>query len=272
MKKILNFDKEINFPTMIGEITAISLDHSLKFTSSTDIEGSFFIKGKYKMTEATHIEESFDYNIPVDIVLTEKLEQDTCKVEIEDFQYDIISDDTLRCTIDVLVQGVEEIILEEKEDPLIPELPKNAIEEVIIETEELVRECDQEKTHDQTIDHDIGVILKKEQEDQLKKDHKLLKEHKKALEKKEEPNVLEEFFPKEEDKHEHIESIFSAFKDTEETFKSYSVYILRRNDTLDKIYDLYDVTYEELSEYNDLDHISVGMKIIIPTQKAMKHE
>ena len=31
MKKIISFEKDITFPSMIGEITSISLDHSLKF-------------------------------------------------------------------------------------------------------------------------------------------------------------------------------------------------------------------------------------------------
>lgn len=251
MKKIINFDKEINFPTMIGEITAISLDHTLKFTSSTDIEGSFLIKGSYKMTEATHLEEEFDYNIPVDIVLTETLERDTCKVEIEDFQYDITSDDTLSCKIDVLITGVEEIILESEE--IAPE-----IEEVDIKIEELVRECDQQE--------EITKEIKKEQEEKIKKDSDELKIQKKEMKKK------EEIIPKEKEETENIGSIFSSFKDDDETFKSYTVYILRRNDTLEKIYDLYNVDYEDLSEYNDLENIGIGTKIIIPTQKPQKNE
>jgi len=268
MKKILNFDKEINFPTMIGEITSIALDHSLKFTSSSDIEGSFFIKGTYKMTEASHLEEEFDYNIPVDITLTENLDFPTCKVEIEDFYYEIINDDTLKCSIDVLVEGLEEIILDEKEEILeVLETPVETKKVEVEEIETLTRECDDDIIPEE--EKEIPI-----REEDLSKGIQIEKDILQSIEyeKPREEMPEEELLPKDEKKTENIETIFSAFKDTEETFKSYSVYILRKNDTLEKIYSLYNVTQEELCNYNNLDDISIGMKIIIPNQKEMAME
>jgi LysM repeat protein len=231
MKKVINFDKEINFPTMIGEITSISLNPSLEFISDSDIEGNFTIKSTYKMTEASHLEEDFECNIPVSITLSENLDRETCKIEIEDFYYEIINDDTLRCEIDVLVEGIEKIDVIEVEE--IKE--ETAEEEVVVEEETSLRECD-------------------------------------ADEKCEEETYTEETIEIEEDINENIETIFSAFRDTEETFATYSVYIMRKNDTLDKIFDLYNITKEELANYNDLEKIEIGTKIIIPTGKVKTSE
>ena len=64
-----------------------------------------------------------------------------------------------------------------------------------------------------------------------------------------------------------MNSIFSAFANTEETYTTYSVYLLRENDSIENIIENYGVTREELSYYNDLDNLSVGSKIIIPTVK-----
>ena len=60
--------------------------------------------------------------------------------------------------------------------------------------------------------------------------------------------------------------MFSSFKDSDESFATYSVYIVRENDTIDTIMNKYQVHREELEDYNDLDNLIVGTKIIIPTQ------
>ena len=109
MKKIISFEKNLDFNSMIGEVSAISLDHTLKFTSDNSIEGEFIISGKYKLTEASILEEDFNYNLPVDILLNEKLELETAKIDIDDFYYEIENDSTIVCHIDVKVEGVEKI-------------------------------------------------------------------------------------------------------------------------------------------------------------------
>ena len=62
-----------------------------------------------------------------------------------------------------------------------------------------------------------------------------------------------------------MNSIFESFANTEETYSTYSVYILRENETLDEVINKYKTTREELSEYNDLDNLRVGSKLIIPS-------
>lgn len=109
MKKKVSFTKDLEFPTMIGEITEITLEDNLKFINPNNVEGSFFVSGKYKMTEASRLEEDFSFNLPIEIEILENCELDTCKVSIADFNYEIVDDDILRSNIDVLVEGMEKV-------------------------------------------------------------------------------------------------------------------------------------------------------------------
>ena len=74
MKKNISFEKTIEFPTMIGEISAISLEKELQFVDESTIEGYFLLTGKYKITEASRIDEDFNYKIPAEIHFTETLD------------------------------------------------------------------------------------------------------------------------------------------------------------------------------------------------------
>ena len=137
MKQIISFEKEITFKTMIGEITSISLEHTLAFQTSSTISGDMIVSGTYKMTEASTLEDDFQYAIPVDIMLTKELEEDNRSITIHNFTYDIRNEDTLHLYIDVLVKGREIIELEEelREEPKIDE---NITSEVQEESKEIL--------------------------------------------------------------------------------------------------------------------------------------
>ena len=113
MKKKVSFEKKIDFPTMIGEISAISLEQDLRFTDESNIEGYFLVAGKYKQTEASRLEEDFSYKIPTEIALTEKMDLNTSNIEITDFSYEVENDDSIVCHIELLIEGLE--LVEEEE-------------------------------------------------------------------------------------------------------------------------------------------------------------
>lgn len=50
----------------------------------------------------------------------------------------------------------------------------------------------------------------------------------------------------------------------DDTYRSYTVYIVREGDTLEQIINKYETTKEILLDYNDLSEIKIGDKIIIP--------
>ena len=53
--------------------------------------------------------------------------------------------------------------------------------------------------------------------------------------------------------------------DSGETYSTYHVYIVKEDDTIDKIMTKYNVSKDDLADYNDLSDIKPGDKIIIPT-------
>ena len=219
MKKIISFEKKLEFPSMVGEITSIALEHTLEFKSPTLIEGAFLITGTYKLTEASCIEDNFNFKVPTEIMLTENIDITTGKITVDDFFYEIENDENLVCHIDVLVEGLEEIFIEEQ--------PLQEVERQIEE----IRECDGDENKEIEIPH-------KEQREDVKEEIEEL--------------VLEE------------QSLFSNLKDDEDTFTTYSIYIIRQDETIQTVLEKYKITKEELEEYNDLSNITEGSKVIIP--------
>ena len=56
--------------------------------------------------------------------------------------------------------------------------------------------------------------------------------------------------------------------DSSDNYVNYRVYIVRENDNVDSIVSKYGVTKELLSEYNDLNSLKLGDKVIIPYVKG----
>lgn len=113
MKRNIEIKKKIEFSSMIGEIVNISLENHLTFTGSDCIEGNLVVIGKYKKTKASQLEEDFKYSIPVEITLTDEIDKDSGSVEIKDFYYDLEDDNTLLCSIELIINGIE--LLKERE-------------------------------------------------------------------------------------------------------------------------------------------------------------
>ena len=61
-----------------------------------------------------------------------------------------------------------------------------------------------------------------------------------------------------------VSSLFENINESEETYATYTVYILREEETVTSLIGKYKTTKEELESYNDLSNLSVGSKIIIP--------
>ena len=270
MKKIISFEKELDFPSMIGEITSISLDQQIEFNNSSSATGKFIISGTYKMTEASTLVENFNYEIPVEIELTERLDLSSVKTSINDFNYEIINDDVLKCNIDLLLEGVEEIVLDD-------EIPLETLTEKIKDTKDLLdkdltRECDGDLKNDSdkvieekneiieeavTVKNNDKNLTEEILENEISMPEAETNENLNIIEKKESDDM-------EDNKTNNISSLFQVFENSEETFTTYSVYIIRKEDSIEKILDTYNVTKEELSEYNDLNNLEIGSKIIIP--------
>lgn len=281
MKKIITFEKKLEFPSMIAEVTSISLDQHLKFRDSSNIDGLLIVKGTYKRTEATRLEEDFNFELPTEILLTEKIDLDSSKIDIDDFFYEIENDDTIICHIDILVEGIEIVDVEEKEEEnIVLDNHERQIDE--ISKEQQLRECDGDLTYESKEDNqeikEEQTEIKKEQDKQNAENEKYEQEENKIInnqeiEQREKEDIMTEKEQitniediKETEENIEVGSLFTSLKDSEETFSTYSVYIVREEETIEKIMEKYKITKEALESYNDLSNIVKGSKLIIPYQ------
>ena len=60
-------------------------------------------------------------------------------------------------------------------------------------------------------------------------------------------------------------SLFANFNTSMETYSTYSVYVMNDNDSIDAIMEKYKVSRKDLEEYNNLNDLKNGSKIIIPS-------
>ena len=272
MREIVSFSKEIEFKTMVHVITGISLEHNLKLTDDTSIQGDFIVSGTYKMTGASQIEEDFNYKIPVDIAIDDKYDTASLSMDIYDFTYEVINEEVLKLFIELSLDNLEvaevESIIEDNDsfaefdDLALVEEPLNYDAEKNLNREEVI---------EKDFDEEINVIDEKEEFTPKVEDlFKEIETYKDVLiPVVKEEVTLEEEQGKEENSDESVnisaDSIFMAFSDTKETYSTYSVYVVQDGDNVEEILNKYKVTREKLEEYNDLSAVVKGGKLIIPS-------
>ena len=226
------------FPTMIGAISAISLEQNLYFLDECNIRGEFLLNGKYKLTEASRLEEEFHYKIPIEIVLRESIDLSTTNIDITDFTYEI-EKDFMICHIEISIEGEE-------------------VNGSTLEKKLENRECDDEiKQFDEI---EIPSIEKKEEEIP----------NKLSNEDVEEDSLKEEYIGEDisisekKEIDEENNSLFVHLKDDDDSYGTFIVYIVRKNETINSIIEKYHTTKEELEKYNDISNVDIGTKLIIP--------
>ena len=245
MKKIIPFEKELMFKTKVCEITAISIEHNYKMEDDDLISGNFLISGEYKMTEGSINREKFEYTIPFDIALDSRYDTNNIVVDIDDFNYSIINNDILKVRIVLYIDGY--LIKNNENNQLELKNNNNEIKEESINLEKEVEEPQIEKS----VNYD-----RKEEKELSKED--VQPEIELNIEN---INVNNNSV---EDDSKYESSLFNNLE-SGETYSTYHVYIVKEEDTIDKIMEKYSVSKEDLSNYNDLNDIKPGDKVIIPT-------
>ena len=229
MKQIIPFKKELPFKTKVSEITSISLERELEVLDDGIVSGVFHITGDYKMNEGSINREKYSFDLPFDITLDPRYDINTVNADIEDFYYDVINEDTLKVNIDLFIEA-----------EYLPEEPK-VVEEVDV-------------TEEETDDMRTNV---EEKEDIVEEDTK------EDIPKVEEVKVTE---VNDEDRDDTVDigkDLFSNLDNTE-TYTTYYVYIVKEDDTVEKILTKYDINKEDFENYNDINNIKAGDKVIIP--------
>lgn len=242
MKKIIPFEKELVFKTKVCEITAISIEHNYKMEDDDLITGKFIISGEYKMTEGSINREKFEYAIPFDIALDSRYDTNNMVVDIDDFNYSVINNDILKVKITLYIEGD---LVKTEEVPL-KEVKENVKEVIKEEEPEIVN----------------SIIYNKKEEKELKEEERESVEEEKEVELNvENVNINNNV----NDSVSELKNSLFDNLDSGETYSTYHVYIVKEDDTIDKIMTKYNVSKDDLADYNDLSDIKPGDKIIIPT-------
>lgn len=171
------------------------------------------------------ITNDFSYELPVLISVDTKYDTKDATIDVDDFYYEIINDKVLRVKIDLLLDNL-----------LYQDIP------VISDERDMNIESDKGKSLD------INFDLEKK-EDELKIDSNLSGEI------------------KDEQKVSMNNDVTSILPETvdEKEYSIYRVYTVNENDTLESILDKYKVTREDIEQYNDLQNVKKGTKLIIPS-------
>ena len=227
MKQTIPFKKDITFKTKIGELTAISLDNDLTLKGEDLIVGNFYISGNYKMLEGSISEEEYSYKIPCEIAISDEYDTYNATIDIDDFYYEIINDEILRVNITVILDN-----LEKKEEFLKKEARSEEIEVLTDESKE--------ETEKKVFEDEINLSIDNEFKEEI-------------LEKPNNDRVMSFYETKEK------------VKKQTDTFLTYKVYIFKEADTIESILEKYNITKEDLSDYNNLEEIKAGSKLVIPS-------
>lgn len=225
MKQIIPFQKELIFKTKVCEVTSISLEHSIKKQTSDSIIGVFLVSGDYKMTEGSINREKFSFDIPFEISLEKKYIDNSVKMDIDNFYYEIINSEILKVNIDAYVIGDE-----------------------IINNEKSVISKDQFDNFS-SIDVTDGVRSEKDNDEAFSESSIKYEDTLKIDELNDLPNNI---------------NLLNGI-DSGDTYVTYFVYVVKENDTLDDILKRFNVKREDLEEYNDLSNIHEKAKLIIPS-------
>lgn len=243
MKQIIPFKKDLPFKTKVSDITSISLERKIEILDGGIVTGTFYITGDYKMNEGSINREEFSFDLPFDITLDPRYDISSVKADIEDFYYDIINEDTLKVNIDLYIEAEY--------------LPDNSLNNDVLVEED--NEIDNVQKEDEYVEEDRNELKSDSKKDEL---IEVEKEEEDTSEKINNDDINNNDIER-NDVEDFTNDLFSNLDNTE-TYTTYYVYIVKEEDTIDKIISLYGVTKEDIENYNDITTIKPGDKVIIP--------
>ncbi len=222
------FESEIPFKTNISEITKMSLEHDYN-VSEYNLLGNFYISGEYKTHEVSINKEEFNFTLPFSVDLREDIDTNSLEFNIEDFTYDVINNNTLKVNIEYSIKGN-------------------------LEERELFQKINEEELNSEL--EFIDNFLENEEEKEVEE---------KKEDKKEESIYINDIVDKNDRiNQEEEKTIMETIKNSDDTFVTYHIHIVKENETIESICNIYNVSTSLVNEYNNTDNISMGDKILIP--------
>lgn len=230
MKKIINFTDDIEFRNNIYEISSISLEREFEATEN-DISGTFIITGSYRGHEISLNQESFTKKIPFSYHFEEPMDKETITMEVDDFTYEI-DQNKLCVEIEYEIEGDKMMF-------------------------------DDEREFDKFLEnHEVELVDFK---DDIKEEKPIIEENVEACEPEKEE--VKEEKEKNEDREVKVDTeIMDTLTGGENTYITYHIHVCDESDTLEYIANKYKISIDVIKDYNSIDNISAGMKLIIPCQ------
>ena len=251
MKQIIPFKKDLPFKTKVSDITSISLERKIEILDGGIVTGTFYITGDYKMNEGSINREEFSFDLPFDITLDPRYDISSVKADIEDFYYDVINEDTLKVNIDLYIEAEY--------------LPDTSLDNnILTEEDKSDNEMNNVQKEDEPVEEDRNIMMESKSDSKNDENIEIEKDKEVTSEKiKNDDATMNDSDIERNDVDDFANDLFSNLDNTE-TYTTYFVYIVKEEDTIDKIISLYGVTKEDIENYNDITSIKPGDKVIIP--------
>ena len=237
MNDVFTLDKEFLFKSSIYEISSISIEQNSDI-NGTYLEGEFIVSGTYRLHEISINKEDFSFKIPFKHELRSNIDLDTINLDINDFTYDFKSPDELDIHIEYMVIAKEGIKTFDNEESLEEFLNKKDFEIIDLRDKE-----DKEENISLDIDNDIV------EKEIIEEDRNL--------------NIQ----PNDKEENTVNEDMIINSVNGEEEYVLYHVHTVTMNDTIESITKKYNITVNELKEYNTFDNLELNMKLIIPNEE-----
>lgn len=265
------FESEIPFKTNISEVTKMSLEHDFNVNDEV-VLGNFYISGEYRSHELSVNVDPFNYTLPFSVNYPDNLIQDSLEFNIEDFSYEIIKNNTLKVNIEYSLKG------ELKSDELFERVDEKELESELAFIDDFIdRDYEIDIEEDENVENDEEVDELDEDEEEILELPKFVeevkKEEKEYIEDKIEVVTKKNEEVKVEIKNEEVDdrltekeekTIMETIKNSDDTFVTYHVHIMKESESLESICALYSVPSSLISEYNNIESITMGDKILIP--------
>lgn len=266
MKKVYNFKKEVPLNENVSSITSISLDTTFEEIEN-GFKGVFLIEGNYKTHELSLNKKEFKYELEFNEEI-EGLCEGSLNLEVEDFTYEL-DGNNLVIDIDYEVDYEEETIKDE--------FDKEEFERFLEEHEVDVVNINNEDEEEQ---NEVRLIEEVEVKPEILEEttEEIIEEKLTPAEEIEECELINEENEKKEstgqrdvniiskDDEEDATDVILKTIDKEEKYITYHVYVCEEDDTFESISEKFKTTKDEIREYNDIDDIEYGRKIIIPVK------
>ena len=301
MRQIIPFKKELLFKTKISEITSISLEHTLRLVEDNFVSGEFHISGDYKMTEASINREKFYFTLPFEINLDDDYISDSVSIDIDNFYYEVVNDDSLQVNIDVFVDGEKKKVLDDN-SILESDVSNETLNEIVDSSCAICRDVNLENLESVSEDGEVNIDKEVDSNDNNNISNNIIDISSSNNSTMEEENInnydIDNSFSNIDTNRDNIDKTIDYmevpkvsfsniqsssvddvipsnnfnFFNTEnfgtDTYVTYYVYIVKEDDTIDGIMDKFNVSKEDIANYNDISDIKKGTKLIIPTSNT----